>query len=77
MRHENGKTHKTQVRKKGTQKKKKKKRVMCKMAADVFSDLMEQKTYRIIFDASSASGSAQYLLARIKHASADSIYSFK
>lgn len=41
-------------------------------------DFMDKKkTYLIIFEASSASGSAQYLLARIKHASADSIYGFK
>lgn len=45
--------------------------------SECFFAFMEKQTYLIMFDASSASGSAQYLLARIKHASADSIYSLK
>lgn len=36
--------------------------------------IVQRKEYLMMLEASSASGSAQYLLARIKQASADSIY---
>lgn len=39
--------------------------------------IKKQWVYLIILEASSASGSAQYLLARIRHASADSIWDTK